>query len=126
MKHPYPLAAGIPVAPSLEPALADAGARPRLAPDKQRLLRISLLAVLVAVTISLVARLLVYLINGVTNVVFHGELSVAYHSPATNHLGGWVVLLPAIGGLLVSLLQAVKDLQVAYHSRPADTADQQP
>lgn len=118
MKHPYPLAAGIPVAPSLEPALADAGARPRLAPDKQRLLRISLLAVLVAVTISLVARLLVYLINGVTNVVFHGELSVAYHSPATNHLGGWVVLLPAIGGLLVSLMAIYGSKAIRGHGIP--------
>ena len=104
MKHYSLSQAGIPIAPSLEPTLADDGVRPRIAPDKRRLVRISALAVLVAVTISLVARLLVYLINLVTNVVFHGDLSLEYHSPATNHLGLWVILMPALGGLLVWLL----------------------
>ncbi|MDQ2770217.1 MAG: chloride channel protein, partial [Bacteroidota bacterium] len=98
MKHSLLAQAGIPIAPSLEPTLADDDVSPRIAPDKRRLIRISLLAVLVAVTISLVARLLVYLINLVTNLVFHGDASIAYHSPADNHLGMWVILMPALGG----------------------------
>jgi CIC family chloride channel protein len=118
MKHLSPLHAGIPIAPSLEPTLADEGARPRVAPDKKRLIRISLLAVLVAVTISLVARVLVWLINLVTNLFFHGELSVAYHSPADNHLGLWVVLLPAAGGLLVSLMALYGSKAIRGHGIP--------
>src|SRR6476469_10961651 len=104
MKHSPLAQAGIPIAPSLEPTLADDGVRPRIAPDKQRLVRISALAVLVAVTISFVARLLVYLINLVTNLVFHGEAALNYHTPADNHLGLWVIIMPAIGGLVVSLM----------------------
>jgi H+/Cl- antiporter ClcA len=118
MKHHSLAQAGIPIAPSLEPTLADDGVRPRVAPNKRRLIRISLLAVLVAVTISLVARLLVYLINLVTNVVFHGDISVAYHSPADNHLGLWVVIMPALGGLLVSLMAIYGSKAIRGHGIP--------
>ena len=118
MKHHSLSQAGIPIAPSLEPTLADDGVRPRIAPDKRRLVRISALAVLVAVTISLVARLLVYLINLVTNVVFHGDLSLEYHSPATNHLGLWVILMPALGGLLVSLMALYGSKAIRGHGIP--------
>ncbi|GAC1602499.1 MAG: chloride channel protein [Hymenobacter sp.] len=118
MKH-SPLAnAGIPVAPSLNVTLADDGARLRVAPDKQRLIRISALAVLVALTISVVARGLVYLINLVTNIFFHGELSIAYHSPAQNHLGLWVIVLPVVGGLLVSLLAIYGSKAIRGHGIP--------
>ncbi|GAB3844825.1 chloride channel protein [Hymenobacter terrigena] len=118
MKHPTLVHAGIPIAPSLEPTLADDGVRPRVAPDKRRLVRISALAVLVAVVISFVARLLVYLINLVTNLVFHGDASVAYHSPANNHLGLWVILMPALGGLLVSLMAIYGSKAIRGHGIP--------
>ncbi|MCC3160760.1 chloride channel protein [Hymenobacter sp. 15J16-1T3B] len=117
MKHPS-FAQGIPVAPSLEPTLADDNVHPRVAPDKQRLLRMSLLAVLVAVTVSVVARLLVYLINLVSNLVFYGEASVGYHSPAENHLGLWVILMPALGGLVVSLMAMYGSKAIRGHGIP--------
>ncbi|MCC3153954.1 chloride channel protein [Hymenobacter sp. BT770] len=118
MKHPTLAHAGIPIAPSLDSTLADDGVQPRVAPNKQRLVRISALAVLVALTISLVARLLVYLINLVTNLVFHGELALNYHSPATNHLGLWVILMPALGGLLVSLMAIYGSKAIRGHGIP--------
>lgn len=118
MKHSSLAPAGIPIAPSLEPTLADDDVPPRIAPDKRRLIRISLLAVLVAVTISLVARLLVYLINLVTNLVFYGDVSIAYHSPAENHLGLWVILLPALGGLVVSLMAIYGSKAIRGHGIP--------
>ncbi|UOQ96302.1 chloride channel protein [Hymenobacter sp. 5317J-9] len=118
MKHSPLAQAGIPIAPSLEPTLADDGVRPRLAPDKQRLVRISALAVLVAVTISLVARLLVYLINLVTNLVFHGEFALEYHSPADNHLGLWVIIMPVLGGLVVSFMALYGSKAIRGHGIP--------
>ncbi|MBD2770091.1 chloride channel protein [Hymenobacter sp. BT664] len=117
--NPFPLPqTGIPLAPSLEPTLADTPAPRRRVPAKRRLVRIALLAVLVAVAVSLVARLLVYLINLVTNLVFHGEVSMAYHSPADNHLGLWVVLLPALGGLVVSLMAFYGSKAIRGHGIP--------
>ena len=118
MKHSPLAQAGIPIAPSLDATLADDGVRPRLAPDKQRLVRISALAVLVAVTISFVARVLVYLINLVTNLVFHGELALEYHTPADNHLGFWVIIIPALGGLIVSLMALYGSKAIRGHGIP--------
>ncbi|QKG58865.1 chloride channel protein [Hymenobacter sp. BRD128] len=118
MKHPTLAHTGIPIAPSLDFTLADDGVRPRVTPDKQRLVRLSALAVLVALTISIVARGLVYLINLVTNLVFHGEVSLAYHSPADNHLGWWVVLMPVLGGLVVSLMALYGSKAIRGHGIP--------
>ena len=118
MRHPELAHVGIPIAPSLDPTLADDGVRPRVAPDKQRLIRISALAVLVAIAISLVARGLVYLINLVTNLVFHGEASVAYHTPADNHLGLWVIAMPVIGGLVVGLMAIYGSKAIRGHGIP--------
>ena len=118
MRHPESAHVGIPIAPSLDPTLADDGVRPRVAPDKQRLVRISALAVLVAIAISLVARGLVYLINLVTNLVFHGEASIAYHSPADNHLGLWVIVMPVIGGLVVGLMAIYGSKAIRGHGIP--------
>jgi CIC family chloride channel protein len=118
MRHPELAHVGIPIAPSLDPTLADDGVRPRVAPDKKRLIRISALAVLVAIAISIVARGLVYLINLVTNLVFHGEASIIYHSPADNHLGLWVIAMPAIGGLIVGLMAIYGSKAIRGHGIP--------
>jgi CIC family chloride channel protein len=118
MRHPTLAHSGIPVAPSLDATLADDGVRPRVAPDKQRLVRISALAVLVALTISVVARGLVYLINLVTNLVFFGNASLSYHSPADNHLGPWVIIMPALGGLVVSLMALYGSKAIRGHGIP--------
>ncbi|SNC76693.1 H+/Cl- antiporter ClcA [Hymenobacter gelipurpurascens] len=78
--------------------------RPQSGPDRKRLFLLSLLAVLVGAIISGVGKVLVLLIHLVTNLSFFGELSVANLNPADNHLGLWVIVVPAIGGLLVGLM----------------------
>jgi CIC family chloride channel protein len=60
----------------------------------------------------------VYLINLVTNLVFHGNASLEYHSPADNHLGLWVILMPALGGLLVSLMAIYGSKAIRGHGIP--------
>lgn len=49
--------------------------------------QISLLSVLIAVAISSIAKLLVYLIDLFSNLAFHQYLSITYISPATHSLG---------------------------------------
>jgi hypothetical protein len=36
-----------------------------------------------------------------TNVSFFGKFDEVHRIPADNHLGGWVVLIPVVGGLIV-------------------------
>src|SRR5215216_6548551 len=102
MSHTSPN--GIPISISLEPELEAEGLRRRMAPGKQRLLLIAALSVLVAVCISFIAKLLVFLINLITNISFYGQLSLAERNPAGNSLGIWVIVIPAIGGIVIGLM----------------------
>ena len=53
---------------------------------------------------GLVAEGLLELIYFFTNLCFYGKLSFAISSPAHNHLGLWVMLIPPIGGLIVGVM----------------------
>ncbi|MGH7532254.1 MAG: chloride channel protein [Gemmatimonadales bacterium] len=68
------------------------------------IIKISAYAMLVGLVGGLVAQGLLELIYLVTNVAFYGKFSFAITSPAHNHLGLWVILIPAIGGLCVGVM----------------------
>ncbi len=109
---------GIPVSVSLEPELEAEGLRRRLAPDKGRLLTIASLAVVVAICISFIARLLVDLISVITNISFFGRISVEESSPAHHSLGLWVILVPAIGGVVIGLMAYYGSKAIRGHGIP--------
>jgi CIC family chloride channel protein len=109
---------GIPVSPAL---LDVTGEMPNAGDSKsfkQRLLWISALAIAIAGAISFIARALVYLINLVTNLAFFGILSTTYKSPADNHLGWWVIIVPAIGGIIVGLMALYGSKAIRGHGIP--------
>lgn len=62
------------------------------------------IAIVVGIIGGLVAQGLLELIYFFTNLIFYGKLSFAVTDPANNHLGFWVILIPAVGGLVVGLL----------------------
>jgi chloride channel protein, CIC family len=109
---------GIPISPSLRPTLEAEHVQPLPAHNKKRLLIIAALAVLVAVAISFIAKLLVYLIDLVTNISFFGVLSTEYMSPAGNTLGLWVIVVPVIGGVLVGLMALYGSKAIRGHGIP--------
>ena len=108
---------GIPISPSLSGIASDSPATDNNF-SKSRLLRISALSILVAAAISLIAKFLITLINIVTNLSFFGTVAVAYHSPAGNHLGLWVIIVPAIGGVLVGLMALYGSKAIRGHGIP--------
>jgi CIC family chloride channel protein len=61
-------------------------------------------ALLVGLIGGLVAQGLLELIYLFTNIFFFGKWSFGITYPVHNHLGGWVILVPPIGGLLVGLM----------------------
>jgi CIC family chloride channel protein len=85
---------------------------------KSRLITISVYAVLVAVAISFIAKFLVLLINLVTNISFYGSFNLGFQSPAGNHLGAWVIVIPAIGGILVGLMALYGSKAIRGHGIP--------
>lgn len=107
---------GIPVSLSLH--LPDSADTDKRFFRKKRLLQLSVAAVIVAMLVSLVAKVLIYLINLVTNLSFFGQFSLGFHSPADNHLGWWVIILPAAGGLIVGLMALYGSKAIRGHGIP--------
>jgi H+/Cl- antiporter ClcA/predicted transcriptional regulator len=108
----------IPVAPSLEPALVDA----RMPADRtmldRRVVILSLWAILLALVTGFVAQALVGLIGLITNISFYGRWSTQFSSPANNHLGAWVLVIPAIGGLIVGVMARYGSKAIRGHGIP--------
>jgi H+/Cl- antiporter ClcA len=108
----------IPIAVSLDDNLNQQALSPALKSDKKRLLYISSLAVVIAVFISILAKLLVYLINLITNISFHQSFSVHASSPSTHAYGAWVIVVPAIGGIIVGLMALYGAKAIRGHGIP--------
>ncbi|MGC8549443.1 MAG: chloride channel protein [Acidobacteriaceae bacterium] len=69
-----------------------------------QVVKICVIAAFVGFIGGLVAQGLLELIYFFTNLFFYGKLSFAITYPTNNHIGLWVVVVPALGGLLVGLL----------------------
>ena len=109
---------GIPISISLNPTLEAVGIQPQVTQNKNRLLTITALAVIVAICISFIAKLLIYLINLVTNISFHGSVSFVDSSPANNSLGLFVIVVPVIGGIIVGLMALYGSKAIRGHGIP--------
>lgn len=109
---------GIPVSLSLFPSLAKESMLGGTPNRKHRMVYIAALAVLVGACISVLAKLLVYLINIITNLSFFGSFSLAENSPAHHGLGLWVILIPAAGGLVIGLMAYYGSKAIRGHGIP--------
>ena len=112
------LSKGIPVSISLTPAIEAEIDQPLVAQDKKRLLTISALAVLVALCISIIAKLLVHLIDLITNVAFYGSFSTVHSTPVNHTVGLFVIAVPVIGGVIVGLMALYGSKAIRGHGIP--------
>jgi CIC family chloride channel protein len=108
----------IAVAVSLDQVLEAEDVYPKKGQDKKRLLVISILSICIAVCISGIAKLLVYLIDIITNISFYGKFSFVHSSPANNALGIWVIAIPVAGGLVVGLMALYGSKAIRGHGIP--------
>ena len=109
---------GIPISISLKPTLEAEHIRPHITQNRRRLLTIASLAILIAISISIIARFLMDFLYFITNVSFYGKTSFEYVTPAGNSLGLWVILIPAIGGLIVGLMALYGSKAIRGHGIP--------
>src|SRR5574338_1204929 len=94
----------LPVAPSMDPALKSIRF-PRLSPQfNTRTILIVCISILLGIAAGFIARLLTALIGLITNLSFYGKLSADFSSPANNHIGLWVIIVPVIGGIIVGYM----------------------
>ncbi|HSS52771.1 MAG TPA: chloride channel protein [Thermoanaerobaculia bacterium] len=84
----------------------------------RRVLVLSGLAVGIGVAAALVAYALVWLIAVITNLAYYQRFSSHFVSPAGNHLGGWAVLVPVIGGLVIGLMARYGSEKIRGHGIP--------
>lgn len=108
----------IPISVSLDPMIETEEIKPGISYNKKRLFTISVLAVLIAVCISFIARLLIYLIDLITNISFYGNFSFAPSGPEGNSYGLFVILVPAIGGIIVGLMAYFGSKAIRGHGIP--------
>ena len=87
-------------------------------PVQFRLGLISLLAALVGVMSGVVAYLLYNLIGLFTNIAFYHVWSFHFVSAAENHLGPWVILVPATGGLIIGVMAKYGSPKIRGHGIP--------
>ncbi|CAN5322972.1 chloride channel protein [soil metagenome] len=109
---------GIPLAPSLNPTLEAEKFEPRKGENKKRILTISSIAFLIAVLVSFIAKFLIYLIDFFTNISFYGKFSFSHSTPASNSLGIFVIIIPAIGGIIVGLMALYGSKAIRGHGIP--------
>ena len=101
----------IPVSPSLL-------SKPRNKISRRRLLIISLIAAFNAVIVSIIAKLLILLIELVTNLLFYGQFSIEATTPWQHSLGIWVVIVPTLGGLIAGFMALYGSSAIRGHGIP--------
>ncbi len=109
---------GIPISVSLNPALESENFQKKSRFNQRRLLTISALSFIIAVCVSFIAKLLVYLIDLFTNISFYGRFSFHSSGPADNDLGVFVIVVPVIGGLIVGLMAYYGSKAIRGHGIP--------
>src|SRR5207237_4828731 len=62
--------------------------------------------------------ILTRLIGFITNLAFYGRLSTTFTSPAANHLGAAVIVVPVVGGVLVGLMVRYGSKAIRGHGIP--------
>ena len=83
-----------------------------------RLTFVSLLAAVIGVAAGLIAFLLLKLIALITNLVFFQQFSWVLRPLEDAHLGIWIILVPAAGGLIVGLMAKYGSSKIKGHGIP--------
>src|SRR5512140_558365 len=83
-----------------------------------RLGLISFLAAGIGLLAGVIAFLLYNLIAFISNLVFYHTVSLQFTGLREHHLGGWVIVVPAIGGLIVGLMAKYGSRKIRGHGIP--------
>jgi len=84
----------------------------------KRVLILSLMAIVIGALSAVVAKVLVWLIAVITNLVFYQTLSSQFISPVNHRLGPFVILAPVVGGLVIGLMAWFGSEKIRGHGIP--------
>jgi H+/Cl- antiporter ClcA/CBS domain-containing protein len=109
---------GLPIAPSLWPAMVMTHIRKQGVLDT-RILVISCFAMVLGVVASFIAQTLTRLIGFCTNLFFFHRFSLQFIDPGTApNWGPWVIAVPVIGGLIVGVMARYGSKAIRGHGIP--------
>lgn len=103
---------------TVEPGAVTVRGPRRERPVTPRVLLLGSLAIAIGIAAGVIAQVLTRLIGLITNLAFYGRLSTTFASPADNHLGAWVVVVPVIGALLVGFMARYGSAAIRGHGIP--------
>src|SRR5215471_21549592 len=83
-----------------------------------RTLVISLIAIGLGGLSTILALVLLKLIDFFTNVFFFHTFDLAHRSPASHALGLWVVFVPIVGGLIIGFMARYGSERIRGHGIP--------
>jgi chloride channel protein, CIC family len=109
---------GLPLAPSMGPALASTLTPRRTTAVNGRVVFITTIAVVIGLAAGVIAQILLRLIGLITNMAFYGRLTPQFVSPAGNYLGLFVIVVPAVGGLIVGMMARYGSEGIRGHGIP--------
>jgi H+/Cl- antiporter ClcA/CBS domain-containing protein len=84
----------------------------------RRVVLISGVAIALALVASVLAQALTRLIGLITNLAFYGRISTRFSSPAGNHLGALVIVVPIVGAVIVGLMARYGSKAIRGHGIP--------
>ena len=87
-------------------------------PAQFRIVLISFLAAGIGLVAGLIAFILYKLIGLLTNVVFFPRWAADFTSARLHHLGPWVIIVPALGGLIVGVMAKYGTPKIKGHGIP--------
>jgi H+/Cl- antiporter ClcA/CBS domain-containing protein len=100
------------------PAIASVQKSPWPVAADRRVVFMTIVAIAIGLATSVIAQILLRLIGLITNLSFYGRVSSQFTSPAGNHLGLLVILVPPIGGLIVGLMARYGSEGIRGHGIP--------
>ena len=109
---------GLPVAPSMGPAMEVAQMSGQAALVDRRAVMIAFVCMALAAAAALVAQGLVRLIAFITNLSFYGRASFKPVDPWHHHLGLWVIVVPVAGAIIVGLMARYGSKAIRGHGIP--------
>ena len=84
----------------------------------RRVLLLSGMALVIGAMSAVVAKVLIWLINSITNLAFFQRISAAPAAPQDAHLGLWVIAVPVAGALIIGLMARYGSPKIRGHGIP--------
>lgn len=109
---------GLPVAPSMQPALTQLASDIAKKKQPYHLSKMTLYSFVLGITGGAIAWFLTKLIYIITNVAFYGQLSADPAVPEGHQLGWFVVFVPVIGGIIVGFMARYGSQGIRGHGIP--------